>query len=220
MTKQQFKEEKEKLSKMSLKEKAGYIFSYYSTQLIIAFVAIFLLIQVVLVLYRFSKDDMLYCLFVNEMKATSSQATALEEDFRSYAGMTRSKQATVFDISIDLEDDSYADASLIKLTSLHSTGTIDVLITTQEIVERYKDQNFYLDLSKVLPQEVFERLSDQIYYAQNAQGDSIPVAIRLDDSYLSQMVDLESDSYLTITSMEHFPDTVLDFVTYCFQENP
>lgn len=217
MTRQELQKEREKLSQMNGKEKLGYLFSYYSTQMIIAGVVLFLLIQAGLTLYRLSQEDLLYCLLVNETQVSDRELENLEQSFRSYAGITSSRQTTTFDVAINLDDPSYSDASIIKLTSLHSTDTMDTMITTTEVLERYRDQELYLDLSLILPEELLSDLESRLYYAEDAQGNSIPIGITLENSHLAGMLTLQENSCLAVTSQSHSPETVVAFVLYCLQ---
>ncbi len=216
MTRQEFEKEKEKLSKMTFKEKIVYIFSYYSTQIIILCVAAFLLFEAGGILYRYSQEDLLYCLFVDELHVTRQEAERLEADFRGYAGISGKKQVTTFDISLDFTDPDYAEASIIKLTGLQATGTIDVIVTTQNLLDRLQAENLYMDLSQALPEELLTQLSDRLYYAKNHDGQTVPMGISLKDSYLGKIMTLEEDSYLTVASMDNDPETVLNYIRYCF----
>lgn len=216
MTRQELEIERQKLSKMTSREKISYISSYYHTQIIIACVVLFLICQAFGILYRFTQEDLLYCMFVNERDMTGTQTDRLTADFRSYAGITGKKQVTTFDISLDLDDDSYAQASLIKLTSLHATGTMDTIVAPTDLIDQFNGQDFCLDLTDVLPGALSDALSDRMYYMTDDKGRQIPVAIRLEDSYLSQIVPLEKGSCLAVTTMENSPETVLAFIRYCF----
>lgn len=218
MTKEELQKEQKKLSKMNGKEKISYVFTYYSTQILIAAVILFLLVQAGLALYRMSRENVLYCLLVNQTQAGDRELAALEQDFRSYAGITSQKQTVTFDMAVSLDDPSYADASVIKLTSLHSTDTMDTMITTAEILERYRDQELYLDLSLLLPDELFAALEGRLYYAPDARGNSIPIGIALKDSYLAGQLTLVEDSFLAVTSTNHSPETVVAFIRYCMQQ--
>lgn len=217
MTKEELQKEQEKLSKMNGREKISYVFTYYSTQLMITAVVLFLLVQAGLALYRLSQENMLYCLLVNQTQAGDRELAALEQDFRTYAGLTSRKQTVTFDMAVSLDDPSYADASVIKLTSLHSTDTMDTMITTAKILERYRDQELFLDLSLILPDELFAALEGRLYYVPDARGNSVPIGIALKDSYLAEQLTLLEDSFLAVTSRSHSPETVVTFIRYCIQ---
>lgn len=201
---------------MTLSEKLSYIFSYYSTQIIILCVVIFLLFQAGGALYRYTQDVLLYCLFADEININREEAEFLNADFREYAGISGKKQVTTFDISLDFSNDSYAEASRIRLSGLYETGTVDVIVTTQNMLNQLQEQNLFMDLSDALPEELLDTLSDRLYYARNFDGETIPMGISLEGSYLGQIMSLEENSYLTIINMDNFPNTVLDFVHYCF----
>lgn len=217
MTKEELQKEQEKLSKMNGREKISYVFTYYSTQLMITAVVLFLLVQAGLALYRLSQENMLYCLLVNQTQAGDRELAALEQDFRTYSGLTSRKQTVTFDMAVSLDDPSYADASVIKLTSLHSTDTMDTMITTAKILERYRDQELFLDLSLILPDELFAALEGRLYYVPDARGNSVPIGIALKDSYLAEQLTLLEDSFLAVTSRSHSPETVVTFIRYCIQ---
>ncbi len=216
MTRQELKAEKEKLSRMTWGGKLEYIWSYYSTQILIGCLVLFLLFQGAGILYRNSQEDVLYCLFMDELDVTHQEAVNLEKDFRDYAGIKSKKQVTTFDISLDFTESSFAEASFIKLSGLQSTGTIDVIVTTKSLISRMREDNLYLDLSAVLPEDLFTRLSDRLYETE----DGIPLGISLKGSYLEEIMSLEEDSCLAVASMDNDPDTVLQYIRYCFGMEP
>ena len=217
MNRQEFEKEREKLSHMTLSEKLSYIFTYYSTQIIILCVAVFLLFQAGGALYRYTQDVLLYCLFADEVSINRAEAELLNSDFREYAGISGKKQVTTFDISLDFSNDTYAEASLIRLSGLYETGTVDVIITTQDMLNQLQDQNLFMDLSDALPGELLKTLSSRLYYTRDIDGETVPMGISLEGSYLDRIMSLEENSYLTIVNMDNFPDTVLKFVCYCFE---
>ncbi len=211
------REELEKLKNMSLKDKCWYIGAYYKVPILIALAVIFLLYQAAGAFLRSRQDCMLYCAFINQSYAGEIKLDDLRENFYEHEGFS-GRQILTFDASINLTDNLYRNASSILFQSLLGTDTVDVVITKEEIMELYHDQNIFLDLNDVLSKEQLSWLEEELYYHKNAEGQSVPVGIYLRNSILPSGYGPDEDSILSICTLESHPEVIRDFVNFVFNK--
>lgn len=217
MNKQKLREEKEKLKNMkNFNERFTYITAYYRIPIIIGVVILFLMYQAGSIIFRGAQDTMLYFGSINQPGITSQSVKILEEEFYELEGFSGWKQVLSFETGMDFEDESLSTASTIKFQSYLSTDTLDVLVTTEEFL--YENSNIFINLKSILPVEMQSSLSSYFLYTENSSGDLIPIGISLNESSLAKKVELSNDAVLAVCSINHHPEVVLDFISYCFDQ--
>ncbi len=215
MNRKELKEEKEKIRTLSLKGKCWYLWAYYKIPILITLSVIFLFQQAIGAFLRSRQDCMLYCAFINQSYAGEANLENLKKDF--YVSKEFSKhQVLTFDASINLTDALYSNASSILFQSLIGTDTVDIVITKEEIMELYHDQDIYLNLNTVLSEDSLSFLSEELYYNTNAGGQLIPMGIYLKNSILPSGYGLDEDSILSICTLENHPEIIKDFIAFIF----
>lgn len=215
MTREEWKKEKEKLKAMNLKDKCWYLGAYYKVPILIMLAVIFLLYQAACAFSRSRQDCMLYCAFINQSYTGETNIDNLKDNFYEYEGFS-GRQILTFDVSINLTDESFRNASSILFQSLIGTDTVDVVIAKEEIMDLYHDQNIYLNLNDVLSKEQLSRLEAELYYHENAGGRSVPMGIYLRNSILPSGYGLDEDSILSICTLENHPEIIKDFIDFIF----
>lgn len=227
--KKNWKTELEKLKQMSMSDRVWYIWEYYKIPIFAILAAIFLLYEIGACIYRNLQDTMLYCVTVNETSLLSPDFHTVQAEFEARNGIDQTwRKDTVFDSSLSVDDSNeevydqyYNTASNIKLMSLLSTNTVDVLITVPQMFTYYTLQNAYLDLSDFLPDELYERLDKEgrLLTATDGDGNTICSGILLDDSYLSSKLTLVDGSSLSVCTDKNHPDITIDFIEYAIWGN-
>lgn len=223
------KTELEKLKQMSMSDRIWYIWEYYKIPIFAAILVIFLLYELGACIYRNLQDTMLYCVTVNETNLVSADFSVIQKEFESRNGIDQTwKKDTVFDCSLSVDDSNediyeqyYNTASNIKLISLLATDTVDVLITVPQMFSYYAGQNVFLDLSSFLSEELYDKLKqeDRLLTASDSDGNSLCLGISLDDSYLSEVLEIEENSSLSVCTDENHPDITEDFIRYAIWGN-
>ena len=216
MTREEFRQEKEKMKKMSGKDRVWYLWNYYRVPILIGLVVLFLLCEAAGAFWRSRQDCMLYCVFLDQTLTQEEAASRLKEDFYTHEDFS-GRQILTFDFSIHMtEDQAYGDASVIVFQSLLATQTVDIVILRQDTLEQFRDQNIFLDLEEVLPEELLNRLGGSICYAANSSGNSVPMGLYLKDSLLPSAYSLDPDSILCVCTLDNHPDVIADFVEFGF----
>lgn len=224
MKKQNLKAELAKLKQMSGGDRIWYIWEYYKIPILACILILFALYEIGACIYRNMQDTMLYCVVINEPNVSSADIASVQQEFEARNGIDQTwRKNTEFDISLSIDDSGedmsdffYSSASTIKFESLVATDTIDVLITVPAMHTYYASQNLFVDLRDILPQELYDRLDgeERLIWQTDSSGESLPVGILLDNSYLSEQTSLEEGSSLSVCTTENHIDMILDFIEY------
>lgn len=227
--KKHIRTELSKLKQMSMGDRVWYIWEYYKIPIFAIILVLFLLYEAGTCIYRNLQDTMLYCVTINETNLLSSDFSVVQKDFEARNGFDQTwKTDTVFDCSLSVDDSNkevydqyYNTASNIKLTSLLSTDTVDVLITVPQMFSYYTSQNAYLDLSSFLSDSLYEKLDaeNRLLTAVDGNGNEICAGILLDNSYLSEQLPLTQGSSLSVCTDKNHPDVIEDFIEYSIWGN-
>lgn len=181
----EIKEQQKKAAEMSLKGKLDYFWYYYKIPFLIA--------VVVIIFGSFLIKDMLAANreAVLQVAVLNSEATAPEPVFQSelesFYAIDPDKQVITIDSSyrIDIEAaDQMTVASSQKIIAMVQVKELDIMIAPADIMDYYASNDFFTDLSAMLPTELIARLADQnlLYYAKTSEGKEIPIAIDLSGS--------------------------------------
>ncbi|QOV19833.1 hypothetical protein INP51_02325 [Blautia liquoris] len=159
MTRKEKREiEKEKLSTMSIGGKLGYIWTYYKGAMA-AILGVILLIVVILQLVENSKYHTILNVSVVDAQTMEEQSKIQDELQKQFGTKNKYDQIT-FDTSYMMgEDVEKADYNTVmKFTTVIAAKDMDVLITTQNVYNHYKEQEMFLDLSSLFTPEECEKL--------------------------------------------------------------
>jgi len=181
--KNEIKNEKKKLSRMTFGQKAEYIFEYYKFPIIVALVAIILVVSILKTLIN-NKPLGFYAMFLNGSgQEISIGADELEKRFAEYAEIDGGKEKVVIDTTASFNpnvNSQFTMAQNAKITALFASHDLDAMIIDPGVFTYYALNGAFEDLRKVLSEEEFRRFEEEnkIYY--------------IDDEIRKKMKNLES----------------------------
>jgi len=159
-----FAGDKEKLSKMNAKQKFDYIWGYYKFAFIAVVIGIILIVSLVQSTMANNPDAISVFITDTYNEDYESAHTQLNEAFSNYLGLDEAaKEPIVFDASVTLSDDTNsttAMASVQKLMAVVMSGSMELMITTEEIMTLYGEQGMFMNLEDALPKELFNELKE------------------------------------------------------------
>lgn len=208
--------EAEKLRTMSLKQKFGYIFTYYKSWLLGLLLLAMAAGYVADAVVQSHRDIVLQGFFTND-QYNFFPAGKLQDEYTEYLALSRS-QRVVFDdvLFIDLEGnaDEYSAASNGKLIAYMAVAELDFVVTSREVLEYYMPQLPMADLQSLLPADLYERLSGELHFAEGAA-----VALDMAQSrYMRGSEYAEAGSYyLFVPYNAPNTDRICEFIDYIFQ---
>lgn len=167
--KNEIKNEKKKLSRMTLGQKAEYIFEYYKFPIIVTVVVIILVASILRTVIN-NKPLGFYAMFLNGSgQEMSVSADELEKRFSEYAGIDGGKEKVVIDTTASFNpnvNSQYTMAQNAKITALFASHDLDAMIIDPGVFTYYALNGAFADLRDVLSEEEFLRYKDEnkIYY--------------------------------------------------------
>ena len=176
MISDEIRQQQKKLKDMTLKEKAGYIIYYYKWHILIclavaaaAFTFIFNIVT--------RKEDIFFLEVINANVALDGAGDLLDPYRQAASGFDAKKQQMTADYCyVDINGGDYMSmATDQKVTAMLTVGSIDAMITTPPIMEKYKATECYADLGTILPEDLQKRLEEagyEYYYAKITDGDT------------------------------------------------
>ena len=167
--KNEIKNEKKKLSRMTFGQKAEYIFEYYKFPIIVTLVVIILVVSVLKTLIN-NKPLGFYAMFLNGSgQEMSIGADELEKRFAEYAEIDGGKEKVVIDTTASFNpnvNSQYTMAQNAKITALFASHDLDAMVIDPGVFTYYALSGAFSDLREVLSEEEFRRYEEanKIYY--------------------------------------------------------
>ncbi|WP_031552402.1 hypothetical protein [Oribacterium sp. FC2011] len=167
--KNEIKNEKKKLSRMTFGQKAEYIFEYYKFPIIVTLVVIILVVSVLKTLIN-NKPLGFYAMFLNGSgQEMSIGADELEKRFAEYAEIDGGKEKVVIDTTASFNpnvNSQYTIAQNAKITALFASHDLDAMVIDPGVFTYYALSGAFSDLREVLSEEEFRRYEEanKIYY--------------------------------------------------------
>ncbi|MCM1256844.1 MAG: hypothetical protein NC307_03225 [Roseburia sp.] len=159
--KEQGRIEKEKLKTMTIGEKIEYIWMYYKAQIIIVALVMAFVISLVHHLIVGSKESILYSMVLNS-NALQSDDTAppLYTDFLMEKGYDPKEYKVDYHTGLNVSLDEYGEVSDMQIFSVVATllmsGTVDHIMTNEEVVVMLGEIGYIMPLEECLPPEKIE----------------------------------------------------------------
>ena len=185
----EFREEREKIKDASPEKKWKYFKDYY-LKWVIAGVATFIVVIILLVDILTKKENMLTVMFVNFADQGGTTANIEMPFTNGYLENPRKMEITL-ETNIYLPSDSsdYTSQSAAENYSYYQSqqrfsmllmaGELNLVITDEKFIMGLADENYTLELGRVYSDDELAAFGDRIVY-----HDGVPVAIRMDDSAL------------------------------------
>ena len=213
-----------KLRPMTAKQRAGYILHYYRFWFI--GLALLLLVGFYIgdAVIQSHKEILLQGFFTND-EYNLFPAERIEQDYAATQTLTR-QQRVVFDdaLYIDLggEASEYTAASNGKLTAYMMMHELDFVVTSDEVLEYYKDTFPMEDLEALLPADLREALADQLFFNTDADGKTTAIALDMTQSRFVAGTGADADPnvqhtyYFFVQAGAPHPEQIVQFLRYSF----
>lgn len=213
-----------KLRPMTAKQRAGYILHYYRFWFI--GLALLLLVGFYIgdAVIQSHKEILLQGFFTND-EYNLFPAEGIEKDYAATQTLTR-QQRVVFDdaLYIDLggEASEYTAASNGKLTAYMMMHELDFVVTSDEVLEYYKDTFPMEDLEALLPADLREALADQLFFNTDADGKTTAIALDMTQSRFVAGTGADADPnvqhtyYFFVPAEAPHPEQIVQFLRYSF----
>lgn len=213
-----------KLRPMTAKQRVGYILHYYRFWFI--GLALLLLVGFYIgdAVIQSHKEILLQGFFTND-EYNFFPAERIEKDYAATQTLTR-QQRVVFDdaLYIDLggEASEYTAASNGKLTAYMMMHELDFVVTSDEVLEYYKDTFPMEDLEVLLPADLREALADQLFFNTDADGKTTAIALDMTQSRFVAGTGADADPnvqhtyYFFVPAGAPHPEQIVQFLRYSF----
>lgn len=166
--------ERKKLASMTLGQKIGYLWEYYKIWLLILAVVI-MFISMFVTMYQNSQKISLMGLAVAN-STTLSDTSGVTEDLIEMLGTGDEHETVTVDTSYYFNEDiANTDPNIImKFSTMVAAQSIDVLISSEHVMDYYKDQEMFLMPSEYLSEEQIAALGDRVSeYGVRIDGSSL-----------------------------------------------
>lgn len=166
--------ERKKLATMTLGQKIGYLWEYYKIWLLILAVVI-MFISMFVTMYQNSQKINLMGLAVAN-STTLSDTSGVTEDLIEMLGTGDEHETVTVDTSYYFNEDiANTDPNIImKFSTMVAAQSIDVLISSEHVMDYYKDQEMFLMPSEYLSEEQIAALGDRVSeYGVRIDGSSL-----------------------------------------------
>lgn len=220
--KEYFNEEKEKLSKLSKKGKAEYIWEYYKLWFIGIVVAVILIYGIIDAQIENSKDTFIYVTMVNS-QLVSNNETTLIDDFAKYANINTSKVRANLDTSIQMKSDVSDEYSMncsAKMFAQFAAKTIDATVMNKDMIDFFDDKDAFAKLDEVLPAEFYNAHKNNFITGVGEDGNEYVCALDISDSVIFQETNAYSETpYFSIVANTENLDNCILFLEYLYSKN-
>ncbi len=194
----EFKEEREKIKTASPKQKWKYFKDYYLVGVVIAIAILAIIISVIHSILT-HKDDALYVCMIN-FAAEETAQEGVTGAFTERSGIDTKREQIFIEESlyispeldediIDTDSGNYSMADAMKyryedeqrLAALVITGSVDLIITGEDVFHRFVLQEYFAPLDLVYSAEQLQRYADE---ERLIYQDGKAVGIYMDDAPL------------------------------------
>ena len=209
---------------MTAKQRAGYILHYYRFWFI--GLALLLLVGFYIgdAVIQSHREILLQGFFTND-EYNLFPAERIEKDYAATQTLTR-QQRVVFDdaLYIDLggEASEYTAASNGKLTAYMMMHELDFVVTSDEVLEYYKDTFPMEDLEALLPADLRGALADKLFFNTDADGKTTAIALDMTQSRFVAGTGADADPnvqhtyYFFVPAGAPHPEQIVQFLRYSF----
>lgn len=222
--KQDIAEEKERLSKMTYKQKKEHIWTYYKIPIIATILIVAGIIGTILMIKANDYENVFYVAIVDgKLTKDANGNDPLSLGFQEYLGIDGKEQRLQFDnnytltYTTALDQDPYLSAQ--KLQARMAAGNTDGFLADYSIINGFSTgaDSSLMDLQELLSPEEFEKVKDRIIYFTMDDGTRIPNAIDMKDSKLTNELGLRMEHpCFGIVVSSSYSDNGAKFIRYIF----
>lgn len=215
-------EKKVNMKELTFKQKIRYIWDYYKWQIIIPVIVIAILssyLHSVLI----KKDAILHIIMIN-YEGTADYEAMQETGFYEYLEQegydtkkTEIEANTALIMSADMPGNGYQEQ--IALNALLTSGEYGMLMSDQDLFEKYAKLEFFQDLRRFYDEDFLEKYKDCLIYTKSEEtGEEYPCGFYLDKNnwYLKQ-TGFYKDCCVGFNSSDDDVDIRSDFMVYLLE---
>lgn len=167
--KKTWKGEMEKLSKMTLNQKAEYIFAYYKVQIALILAAIFAVVYVIVRIVTY-KDPVFYIVVANSPVFNQERLV----DVTEYLGVPTKDEEVVYLGDVSSKPMATTGMAMVKLDLHMAARELDVCFADEDATMRLAASEALRPVEDMLPSMLYELWKDRIvdfevYDAQNSE---------------------------------------------------
>lgn len=177
----EFREEREALKHGTPKEKLSYFVDYYKWHVIIT-VCVIIMVAVLANQILTRKDTAFFVALVNGMDTAPSEPE--DDPFVIYSGIDTNTSTVTYDTSMFIDFNSMDErtiSSTEKFVVYIAAAEIDVVISGEDIIRKYAQNETFYDLTKFLTEEQVKEYRPYFYYIDNAVTEKIIAAQNASD---------------------------------------
>lgn len=216
--KQWFAGEREKLSGMPWKDRAGYIWDYYKLYLIALAALLLIGGTTIYHLATTPSENWFFAGFANTTVDLGS-GTEFYDGFADYAGYDLQEKNLLFEDQIYCQpsQQTVGNTYYELLVSYLDAGTMDVVVMGKEDLIALGETGRLMDLRDERTATLVQTYADRLIYCRSAEGEEIPVGIDLSDTALSKTA-YGGDCVLGVSAHTPHPDQIPAFLSYLLEE--
>lgn len=221
---QWFSAEREKLQRLSPRERAGYIWDYYKLWIIGILSAIVLVTAAAVHVHNTLAENWFYACFGNTY-ADIGSGSSFCRGFASYAGYDLEEKNLVFNAQCYCKpsESTYGNSYYEALITYLDSETLDVLVMEEEDLLAIGASGRLLDLEDARVVNLLERYRDRLVYCEPFREDYgkdlVPVGIDLSGTPLvGEYRAYPEGCVLGISAVAPHLDQAEVFLTYLFKE--
>ena len=149
-------------------------------------------------------------------QGSDNNGKAVIEEILSENGYDMTKKKASVDSNYTLSFDNATDsdiATLQVLSALFGIGDLDLFVSDKEVFDKFAVKNGFSDLRAFISSDILSANEDKIYYFEKENGESVPIAIILEDGSVLHKEGLyEKTVYCGIVSRAENADTAADII--------
>ncbi len=186
----EFREEREQIKHAPLPKRLEYFKDYYLVPVLITVAAVvFLIVLARSVLFK--KEEVLYVSLINFADLGAAEENLVEPFEELYINPKKEQVTVDRSTSISTEKEEinfvkYNYESEQKLLTLVLAGEIDLMVSGEDVIEHYEEQDWFDDLSAILDEETLKELDGSgriLYYNDVPIGVSLEGADLFEENY-------------------------------------
>lgn len=219
--------EKEKLSEMSFKEKAGYLWEYYRVHAFVFIVSVTIIASVIYNIAKPNIETKLYTAIINNT-LSDEYLEDLQIEFAEHLKLNPERE----DIKLNTQFyfNGTADYSMNMkqvLTTYVAAQDVDIIIAPESEFKEYALYGYMSTISDILPTDLYTSLTDQLYIGkkeidpEEATYEEGVYGIYVDDTDLfkNHTVSPSSERYLLgIIANSRHEENAVEFIRYLFNQ--
>ena len=214
-----------KLRPMHFQQRIGYILHYYRFWIMGLVLLLAVAFYIGDVVVQSQKEILLQGFFTND-EYDLFPADRIQKDYAATQDLTRRQRIVLDDaLYIDLGGDAsdYTSASNGKLIAYTLTNELDFVVTSDEVLDYYKDNMPMKDLREILSKKLQQQQGDALYMSTDADGAYSCIAVDMTGSRFVAGTGADTDPrvehtyYLFVPESAPHTEQVAAFLRYAFR---